>query len=59
MITLNLDEGELQVLKDLLEICLSDLRDEIRATDKMEYKQMLKQRREVLIRLREAIERAN
>lgn len=55
MIQLNLTEDERILLKDLLETCLSDLRVEIISTDSLEYKEMLKERKEILIKLQKAL----
>ena len=55
MIQLQLDEGERLVLLQLLESCISDLRVEITGTDNINYKQMLKQRKEVFLKLQQAL----
>ena len=51
MIRIDLNEREAVVLKELLDACLSDLRVEIQATENMGYKEMLKQRKEILLKL--------
>lgn len=55
MIQLNLSERERAVLTNLLENCLTDLRDEIHHTENAEYKQMLLERKYVLTHLLEAL----
>jgi hypothetical protein len=55
MIQLQLDEDERLVLLQLLESCISDLRVEITGTDNINYKQMLKQRKEVFLKLEQAL----
>jgi hypothetical protein len=55
MVQINLTKNEIQVLKHLLETCISDLRMEISNTDNIGFKQMLKDRREVLNKLYKAI----
>ncbi len=55
MIQLNLSEDEMLVLKDLVETCLTDLREEIHSTDNLDYKEMLKKRKEIVIKLQQAI----
>jgi hypothetical protein len=55
MIQLQLDEDERLVLLQLLESCISDLRVEITGTDNINYKQMLKQRKEVFLKLQQAL----
>jgi hypothetical protein len=51
MLNLNLDEEERTILFQLLENCIGDLRGEIARTENLEYKSMLKQRKEVLKKL--------
>lgn len=51
MAHIDLKEEDVQLLRDLVEASLSDLRDEIHSTDNAGYKDMLKQRREALIKL--------
>jgi hypothetical protein len=55
MIQINLTQEEIQLLRGLLDTILEDLRVEIHATDKMEYKEMLKERKALLIKLMEAL----
>jgi len=55
MIQLPLDDEELQLLKEMAESALSDLRVEIHSTDNLDYKEMLKKRKEVLVKILEAI----
>jgi hypothetical protein len=53
---LHLDEEEKKILLDLLDTCISDLRQEIAGTDNINYKSMLKQRKQVLIKLFQALQ---
>lgn len=55
MIQINLTQDEIQLLRGLLDTILEDLRVEIHATDKMEYKDMLKERKALLLKLMEAL----
>jgi len=55
MLQINLSRTEIMVLTQLLENCISDLRMEISNTDNIGYKQMLKERREVLTKLHTAL----
>ena len=48
MIQLDLEPEEQKILKEALESYLSDLRVEIADTDNMDYREMLKHRRDVL-----------
>ena len=50
---LNLNKAEEQVLVDTLEASLSRLKDEISHTDAYDYRELLKQRKEILLKLRE------
>lgn len=51
MLKITLTEEERQTLLYLLEDCISDLKGEIHETDRAEYREMLKHRKEVLNRL--------
>ena len=51
MVTLDLNDEERQTLLYLLESCITDLKAEIRETDRAEYKDMLKHRKDVLHKL--------
>ena len=55
MIQINLTQDEIQLLRGLLDTILEDLRVEIHATDKMDYKDMLKERKALLLKLMEAL----
>lgn len=55
MIHLQLNENERAILVELLENCISDLRVEITGTDSLDYKEMLKQKKEVLMKLQQAL----
>lgn len=48
MIQLDLNPQEQQILKEALESYISDLRMEIADTDKQDYREKLKHRREIL-----------
>ncbi len=56
MIQLDLSSEEKQVLLELLESTLSDLRMEIADTDRMDFREMLKDRKAVLTKLIEALQ---
>ena len=51
MLELNLDANETSILKTVLESYLSDLRMEIADTDRMAFRDMLKERKAVLIKV--------
>jgi len=55
MIQLNLTVDEIQLLSNLIDTCLQDLRVEIQATDNMGYKDMLKQRKGLLLKLESSL----
>ncbi|HAL17028.1 MAG TPA: hypothetical protein DCP32_09855 [Anaerolineaceae bacterium] len=55
MIQINLTQDEIQLLKNLLDTYLEDLRVEIHATDNMDYKEMLRSRKVILLKLMEAL----
>lgn len=55
MIQLDLNPQEQQILKEALESYISDLRMEIADTDKQDYREKLKHRREVLDKVVEAL----
>ena len=57
MVQLELTEEERLILHQLLESCISDLRVEIAGTDSYDYKDMLKQRKEILLKLEHALVR--
>jgi len=58
MLNINLNEEELSILYQLLESCISDLRVEIVRTENIQYKRMLKQRKEVLEKLHASLHQA-
>ena len=58
MIHLDLDEQERQILNETLQSYLSDLNYEIADTDGHDYREQLKARREVLKKIKEALEQA-
>ncbi len=55
MLELDLDANEKSILKMVLESYLSDLRMEIADTDRMAFRDMLKERKAVLIKVIEAL----
>lgn len=55
MLNLKLNDNEGKILAETLDISLSRLRDEISHTDSHDYREVLKQRREVLVKLREKL----
>jgi hypothetical protein len=55
MFQLDLKPEEKEILVSVLEICLSDLRMEIADTDSMDYRDVLKERKGVLIKTLEAL----
>ena len=56
MVTLDLDPDERQILKEVLESYLSDLRMEIADTDRMDFREMLKERKEVILKAVRSLE---
>lgn len=48
MLQITLSDEEKSALRDLLQCCLGELRVEIHHTDDMDFKDMLKNRRDVL-----------
>jgi len=48
---IELDAKEREILKEVLESYLSDLRMEIADTDRMAFRDMLKERKEVLLKV--------
>ena len=59
MIHLDLDEQERQILDETLQSYLSDLSYEIADTDSMDYRDKLKAKRAVLLKIKEALESSN
>jgi len=55
MMRLELNEAEEKVLAETLESSLSRLRDEISHTDTHDYREFLKERKEILVKLREKL----
>ena len=55
MIQLEIDEEERRILLQLMDTCISDLRMEISNTDNINYKDMLKHRKDILIKLQQVI----
>ena len=52
MIDLKLNDKEKKVLNDTLTDCLSRLHDEIAHTDSTEYRDKLKKRQEILVKIK-------
>lgn len=48
MVQIELNEEERQILTEILDGCLSELQSEIHHTDRFEYTDMLKHRRDVI-----------
>ena len=48
MLQISLNQEELVILRDVLHCCLLELRTEIHHTDNIDYKDMLKNRKQVL-----------
>ena len=55
MVQLEITEDERQILLQVLEACISDLRVEIAGTDNINFKDMLKQRKEIMLKLQRAL----
>lgn len=55
MLQLQLNEEERLTLQNLLDSCLSDLRMEISHTDNISFKEMLRNRKKVLLKIKEAV----
>jgi hypothetical protein len=55
MLQITLSEEEKVTLRDLLQCCLAELRVEIHHTDNMDYKEMLKNRKNVLVKILEEL----
>jgi hypothetical protein len=58
MIHLDLTSEETQVLVEMLDSCISDLRMEIMDTDSLSYKQMLKSRERVMKKILVTLQQA-
>ena len=52
---MEITEYERQTLLQVLESCISDLRVEIAGTDNINFKDMLKQRKEIMLKLQRAL----
>ncbi len=55
MIHLELDDEETALLQQTLEDCLTDLRVEISDTHSIDYKEMLKSKKVLLLKIQEAL----
>ncbi|MBE0688027.1 MAG: hypothetical protein IH585_18690 [Anaerolineaceae bacterium] len=55
MLQITFTEEEKLTLRDLLQCCLSELRVEIHHTDDMDFKDMLKNRKKVLVKILEEL----
>ena len=58
MIQLDLTKEEKDILTDILENDLSDLRMEITDTDSLDFREMLKKQKEVLMKVLETLRQA-
>jgi len=58
MVSLDLNESERELLKELLDNLLSDIRMEVADTDRMDYREKLKEQKRVLHKMIEALEDA-
>ncbi len=58
-IELELTPEEISIFKDVLENCISDLRMEITDTDKQEYREVLKSKRNLILRIAQKFEVKN
>lgn len=56
MIQLDLDKAEARILRETIEAVLSDLRMEIADTDRLDYREMLRGRKQALNKVLEALE---
>lgn len=59
MSTIELTPSEHQLLKDILESALSDLRVEIVSTDRIDFKEALKKRKGMMMDMLEKLQRTN
>lgn len=59
MITIELSQTEIAILMDMIDTCISDLHSEIHHTDSFDFKEILKQRKEVLSKLRNQLEQSS
>jgi len=59
MSTLKLTPNENQLLQELLESALSDLRVEIVSTDRIDYKDALKERKSLITDMLEKLQKSN
>ena len=55
MIELNLAGDEIELMREVLEIYLSDLRMEIADTDRLEFRERLKERKHVIVKVLDAL----
>lgn len=51
MVTIELTQEEAELMRNMAENCLEDLRQEIRHTDKRDYRELLKAQEELLKKL--------
>lgn len=57
VLQVELTPNEIRILLEVLESYLSDLRMEIADTDRMDFREMLKERKGVLLKLQQALQR--
>ncbi len=55
MVQIDLTTDEIEVLRDVLQSYLSDLRMEIADTDRMDFREMLKERKRILVKVLDAL----
>ncbi len=58
MMEVDITPEEENILCEMLEGCISDLREEILDTDRADYKEMLRQRRLILLKIYDALVKA-
>lgn len=58
MITIELNQAEIAILMEMIDTCISDLHSEIHHTDSYDFKEILKQRKEVLSKLRRQLQQS-
>jgi hypothetical protein len=55
VVQIDLTTDEIEVLRDVLQSYLSDLRMEIADTDRMDFREMLKERKRILVKVLDAL----
>lgn len=59
MVTIELTQEEQTILLGMLDTCISDLHSEIHHTDRFDYKESLKKRKDILIKLLNQIQHSS